>query len=290
MPLGLMKKRLVCSRPSKIAGPVKRVDAANANVVSANTETARKNGEEQWWSVLQWAYEQASKGGAAANLFKDKAVLGILASLAVEGLTAVQQRSLEQITKVFEAKQDPATTQQVATLRAAVNASARTVIQQSRYALNVLRVLIKLKPPLKRLYAFENDTPVIYKTKKGSLVAVQPLWLDLTDDAGLPVNVRTAVRAEEARIMARTFTVTDERPKNSHDGTADPAALQQDQRVNVNKVLIVANANGYWPSDTGTDPRWVRYTPADRLEPFSDPVDETSTRSLQKALEELAEA
>ncbi|WP_223937421.1 hypothetical protein [Arthrobacter sp. StoSoilB5] len=225
---------------------VAKAESANQNVADANAETARKNGEDQWWTVLQWAYEQASKDGTPANHFKEKAVLGIFESLAVPGLSAVQTRALDRITAVFEDKHDPETATQLSNLRQAVNESVSTSTGFTALRRSVLTDLtFSLPTGLTRVFAHGQNAPFLYRTKKGTLVGVQPLWID--EDGQL--DPRERVRDAAAEVIVRQFEVS-EKPRGA-------GQLHPNQRVS--RVLIASNAEGYWPNGRGEDPPHVSY-------------------------------
>ena len=82
----------------------------------ANSETARKNAEEQWWDTLKWVYAEAqvSTTGAApeneTSSFRSVAALQILASLKDDTdakLNLRQERAVSSILSIFEGSQDP---------------------------------------------------------------------------------------------------------------------------------------------------------------------------------------
>ncbi|MBP2216799.1 hypothetical protein [Arthrobacter sp. CAN_C5] len=80
---------------------------ANRSADRANSETARKNTEDQWWSTLRWAYSEAKE-------FRTKqsgeilAVVSILRSLSEQGsLSELQADTVREVLGMFSEAKDP---------------------------------------------------------------------------------------------------------------------------------------------------------------------------------------
>lgn len=261
---------------------VKRTDIANENAIAARIAAEGKAAQEQWWSVLQWAYEQASKDGPSASTFKDKAVVGIFQSLAVPGLSDVQQGALDQITTVFEEKQDPTTTTEISALREAVNASAESSQLRSHYRSMLGYDLTQTNwTGMKTAFSNKPNSPVLFHTKKGSLVAVVPLVVNLLGEEAVD-DARIKMRQLADEWLGRTLTVSD-KPKSL-------AREDSWREESISKVLIVTNAPGHWPSDEGDDPLWAHYTPPTKMRPrgLDNPATDDRLISLRKAISSLA--
>lgn len=83
-----------------------------------NTETARKNSEEQWWDTLKWTYTEAKDSQSNAGPFQAVAAVRILDSLNQEHdrLSPQQQRAVESILDIFGESAEPEVQEAVAPL------------------------------------------------------------------------------------------------------------------------------------------------------------------------------
>lgn len=84
----------------------------------ANTETARKNSEEQWWDTLKWTYTEAKDSKTNSGPFQEVAAVRILESLNHEHdqLTVQQKEAIESIRDIFGQSQKPEVLEAVAPL------------------------------------------------------------------------------------------------------------------------------------------------------------------------------
>lgn len=261
---------------------VQRSDVANDNAIAARIQAEDKNRADEWWSNLRWAYEQTASGGQHADTFKEKAVMGIFQSLAVSGLSDVQQGTLEQITKVFEAAPESAGSQRVSDLRSAVNASAESSKQRRQYRSSLGEDLARTNwTGMKAVFSKEPGNSLFFRTKKGSLVAVVPLVVDLLaeDAAGSAgVQVREAAREWEGKTL------------NISDKPRTLAAANSWKEETIAKVLVATNADGYWSSDEGGKLLWARYLPLEEWTSQLSAAAGVNDRlaSLREAIKKLA--
>lgn len=71
---------------------------SNEHTNAANTETARKNSEDQWWATLKWAYEEAKSLRSNASSTENLALVGILQNLGeLEGISEFQRSSADSV-------------------------------------------------------------------------------------------------------------------------------------------------------------------------------------------------
>lgn len=81
---------------------------SNEHTKAANTETARKNSEDQWWATLTWAYEEAKSLRSSTASTENLALVSILQNLAeLEGISEFQRSSANRVIGIFIASQDP---------------------------------------------------------------------------------------------------------------------------------------------------------------------------------------
>ncbi|MEJ1179267.1 MULTISPECIES: hypothetical protein [unclassified Pseudarthrobacter] len=80
---------------------------SNDHTRTANAETARKNSEDQWWSTLKWAYEEAKSFKTSAASTENLALVGILQNLGeLEDISEFQRSSADRVIGIFIDSQD----------------------------------------------------------------------------------------------------------------------------------------------------------------------------------------
>ena len=223
-------------------GTNKQVD----KIHDGNTETARKNKEDQWWSTLKWAYEQASSdSNKTSDVFKERAVLGIFESLATPGISPEQVAALENIKSVFKERADPSTEASVENLERAIDASKsgapplgpRLTQTGSTYRRQVMHsaMVVSQRLGLTRVIAHGQGAPLLFETGAGKLIGLQPLFM--TNEEVQESNPRLIVKEMYSQAMSREFTVTTER-----SGVVKVVPGRK-----LDAFAVVTNVQKYWP-------------------------------------------
>lgn len=260
---------------------VKKLEEANGLSRNGNLETERKNKEDQWWSTLKWAYEQASKtADTTSNDFKERAVLGIFESLATPGISSSQLAALENIKSVFKEKDDPSTAAGVANFERAIEAtksgSAPIGLRQTQaslqYRKDLITALTWASPQLgiTRVYAHQQGAPILFRTDTGKLIGLAPLHVGM--DTDLKTNLRDVAKEMHKDATSKEFLVTTK-------GGGLGETIPEDK---LDLFVVVTNAKLYWPQagSSGDDVPRIFYpepsgTSADNPEKDNDhqPVD-----------------
>lgn len=232
-----------------------------ARAKEANDETARKNEEDQWWSTLQWAYEQASNTDSSSSSdFREKAVLGIFESLAATPeLSPTRLAALENIKSVFKEKEGDANSAELQNLARALEAQRSGVaplgLRQTRDSLSYRRRFTdEMRPVAKKLeltqvYAHQQGAPVLFRTADGTLLGLMPMYFDPTGDSSVS-NPRVVARQLAERLRGREFMVSSE-----------PGGLGEGRTQEIDVFAVVTNAPGYWPTSEAvtSDPPCIFY-------------------------------
>lgn len=225
-----------------------------------NTETARKNKEDQWWSTLKWAYEQASSdSNKTSDVFKERAVLGIFESLATPGISNEQVAALENIKSVFKERADPSTEASVENLERAIDASKsgtspigpRLTQKGSTYRRHVMRSagIVSRRLGLTQVFAHRQGAPLLFETAAGKLIGLQPLFM--TNDEVQENNPRLIVKEMCSQAMSREFTVKTERS----------GGVQEVPGRKLDAFAVVTNVQRHWPwlDKTGVDAPYIYF-------------------------------
>lgn len=270
--------------------------AANANAVGVAEETKRKNHDDQWWKTLEWAYEQATKPGVAGDQFKANAVVGILEAITTKDLTPMQLGTLNNLRTIFETKNTDASKVAFANwdrvLQAAIAGEKprgrrqTTKSYEYKKALSVEMDIIAQSFGLKRVVAIQQGAPLLYRTKAGSLIGLEPMYIGADTDLAT-FNPRVEARSIRDRLMERKFVVSEDPPFG--DGELEALKL----------VVIVTNMRGYWTpaNKSKLDPHHIYYPEGERarVDEEAPLVSSTARRAmlrnqLRDVLQQLKEA
>lgn len=193
---------------------------SNEHTKAANTETARKNSEDQWWTTLKWAYGEAKSLRSSTSSTENLALVRILQNLGeLEGISEFQRSSANSVIGIFVASQDPRVRKSAA--RASKNVMATMSHSEARdsYVKALNNILIALAPSLGAKlhgsgYLPDLGMDWVVETTSGDLIAVE--WRFVTRTARpsrgtefpLPVGLDWSADGEPQRPVLKKLLIT----------------------------------------------------------------------------------